>query len=289
MPLQAADEAKQKAREEEKAARRRYAQNLSGDLPPPENRPAQPSHASRHSPSAPSASGHAALDQPQGSSRVLQGVKRTPEFCQGLATSPGASQGIADPEVADLRGSQEGKPQEEADAVDRQNLGGAGPGNPLQAGEGGDRGLPNEGATGRTAAEPAPQDSAHEGRTLAESFRIASSGAKAGKAKQGKRERGEESGPGGGSNPGPRADVGGRAGIGALYQPTRRALKRKEFSKMKKLKKKGRLGKDQEPDLEAELLVDHFKPKFGEQALEPLEVRSPLFTICFPGGILEVM
>ena len=63
------------------------------------------------------------------------------------------------------------------------------------------------------------------------------------------------------------------AGIGS-----ERGLKprKKDFLKRRKLKKKGLLHLlDEEPgeDLEAELLQDRHKPKFGEQAEAPLKVR----------------
>eukprot|EP00884_Botryococcus_braunii_P020332 jgi/Botrbrau1/6983/Bobra.0165s0018.1 len=67
----------------------------------------------------------------------------------------------------------------------------------------------------------------------------------------------------------------GRGGSGMgqlLFAVSRRVLKRREFRKKQKLKKKGRGAEAALPDLEARLLVDRAKPKFGEQALAPPQV-----------------
>ena len=59
-----------------------------------------------------------------------------------------------------------------------------------------------------------------------------------------------------------------------------KALKprKKDFLKRRKLKKKGLLhllDKEPEEDLEAELMQDRHKPKFGEQAMAPLKASCP--------------
>ncbi len=63
-----------------------------------------------------------------------------------------------------------------------------------------------------------------------------------------------------------------------------KALKprKKDFLKRRKLKKKGLLHLlDEEPeeDLEAELMQDRHKPKFGEQAMAPLKASSSMLVI----------
>ena len=63
----------------------------------------------------------------------------------------------------------------------------------------------------------------------------------------------------------------GTAGVKALKP------RKKDFLKRRKLKKKGLLhllDKEPEEDLEAELMQDRHKPKFGEQAMAPLKARS---------------
>lgn len=295
--MQAEDEAKQKDREEVKAARQRHAQNLSGNrhaqnlLGDPrmsQNPPAQPRITSLHPlhpPSGSPALTHPA-NEPQGHFRVPQGA---PGPHQGLPIRAGDSRESGDAGQLPMR-EPEGHLQEITTSLGMGYQEGAGPAASLQDGGDGEGGLPDEDALGRSGTEPGreiPIDDGrngaeprgelivNDGRTLAEVFRGASSGLEVGKRKRGEKQGAEQSRHVRDSNPGLLPEAGSRAGFAALYPPTRRVVKRKEYSKLRKLKKKGRVGEEQEPDLETELLLDRYKPKFGEQALAPPTVGIP--------------